>query len=103
MTEKIKNLATNFVTSHFFEKRETAENTFNLINFIFQQAIKTYCETKKFVGIEIRLETKIRFISKGGLVFYMLKNRIIKEVFTKKETFKEFVKFVRSGFKIKNN
>ena len=31
------------------------------------------------------------------------KNRIIKEVFTKKETFKEFVKFVRSGFKIKNN
>ena len=31
------------------------------------------------------------------------KKRIIKEVFTKKETFKEFVKFVRSGFKIKNN
>ena len=30
------------------------------------------------------------------------KNRIIKEVFTRKETFKEFVKFVRSGFKIKN-
>lgn len=31
------------------------------------------------------------------------KNRIIKEVFTKKETFKEFIKFIRSGFKIKNN
>jgi tetratricopeptide (TPR) repeat protein len=31
------------------------------------------------------------------------KNKIIKDVFTKKETFKEFVKFVRSGFKIKNN
>ena len=31
------------------------------------------------------------------------KKRIIKEVFTKKETFKEFVKFVRTGFKIKNN
>ena len=31
------------------------------------------------------------------------KNRIIKDVFTKKKTFKEFVKFVRSGFKIKNN
>ena len=30
------------------------------------------------------------------------KNRIIKDVFTKKKTFKEFVKFVRSGFKIKN-
>lgn len=30
------------------------------------------------------------------------KNRIIKEVFTKKETFKEFVNFVKSGFKIKS-
>ena len=29
------------------------------------------------------------------------KNNIIKDVFTKKETFKEFIKFVRSGFKIK--
>ena len=29
------------------------------------------------------------------------KNNIIKDVFTKKETFKEFIKFVCSGFKIK--
>lgn len=29
------------------------------------------------------------------------KNSIIKDVFTKKETFKEFIKFVSSGFKIK--
>ncbi len=28
------------------------------------------------------------------------KNSIIKDVFTKRETFKEFIKFVRSGFKI---
>jgi len=31
------------------------------------------------------------------------KSRIIKDVFTKKETFKEFVHFVKSGFKIKND
>ena len=31
------------------------------------------------------------------------KGRIIKDVFTKKEMFKEFIQFVKSGFKIKND
>jgi len=33
----------------------------------------------------------------------LTKNRVIKNVFTKKETFKEFISFVKSGFKIKND
>ena len=51
-------------------------------------------------GIPIEKESKI---SESKSEIPISKNRIIKEVFTKKETFKEFVKFVRSGFKIKNN
>ena len=51
-------------------------------------------------GIPIEKESKI---SESKSEIPISKNRIIKEVFTKKETFKEFVKFIRSGFKIKNN
>jgi len=51
---------------------------------------------------DITLEKK-REIPEPKPEIAISKNRIIKEVFTKKETFKEFIKFVGSGFKIKNN
>ena len=68
-----------------------------------QKAKKTFKKAESLEQVlndkDITLEKNSK-ISKREPKTISSKNRIIKDVFTKKEIFKEFVKFVRSGFKI---
>jgi len=72
--KELKDIATDYVTKNYFDKYNTAEKTFTLVNNVFNHAINRYCINN---GID---PINIKFVSKGGLIAYMFKNYYINKI-----------------------
>ena len=72
--DRLKNIVTDFVTTNWFSTKKTSESIFLLVNNLFSYALTEYC---KLNGIE---EDKIKFVTKGGIVLFMIKNKILKKL-----------------------
>ena len=67
----LEDILSNFITTNWFSTQKTSEKIFLLTNDIFTYSIKCYCSINKINP------NRIKFVSKGGIVLYMIKNKIL--------------------------